>query len=88
MLPDELDVRLRVEAGRRGRVIADGDHAADPVLASEWGRVAELVERYSNLQLGMVDASVVALAERHGAEVVATLDRRPSAPFARVISGC
>jgi predicted nucleic acid-binding protein len=59
-----------------GRSIADGELVAEPVLASEWWRVAELVERSSHLPLGMVDASVVILAERHGAEVVATLDRR------------
>ncbi len=58
------------------RSIADGELVVEPVLDSEWGRVAELVERYADLPLGMVDASVVVLAERHGAEVVATLDHR------------
>lgn len=39
-------------------------------------RMAELVEEYADFPLGGTDASVVALAERLGAEVVVTLDRR------------
>jgi predicted nucleic acid-binding protein len=39
-------------------------------------RMAELIERYADLRLGTVDASVVATAERFGATVIATLDRR------------
>ncbi len=42
----------------------------------DWQRIAELVERYGNYPLGGTDASVVALAERMGAPVVVTLDRR------------
>lgn len=39
-------------------------------------RMAELVDQYANFPLGGTDASVVALAERLGAPVVVTLDRR------------
>jgi uncharacterized protein len=42
----------------------------------DWPRIAELVDRYSDLPLGGTDASVVALAERLGSEIVITLDRR------------
>jgi predicted nucleic acid-binding protein len=42
----------------------------------DWSRIAELVERYANFSLGGVDASVVALAERLGTDLVITLDRR------------
>lgn len=45
-------------------------------IAEEWPRVAELVEKYSDFPLGGTDASVIALAERLGTEVVVTLDRR------------
>jgi predicted nucleic acid-binding protein len=45
-------------------------------LAEDWPRLAELVERYEDFPLGGTDASVVALAERLGAELVITLDRR------------
>jgi predicted nucleic acid-binding protein len=56
--------------------IAAGELVVEPVLDSEWGRVAELVEQYVDLPLGIVDASVIALAERHGVELIATLDHR------------
>lgn len=39
-------------------------------------RMAELVAEYGDFPLGGTDASVVALAERLGATVVVTLDRR------------
>jgi uncharacterized protein len=42
----------------------------------DFGRMAELVEEYADFPLGGTDASIVALAERLGAEVVVTLDRR------------
>jgi predicted nucleic acid-binding protein len=42
----------------------------------DWPRMAELVERYGDFPLGGTDASVIALAERMGAPVVVTLDRR------------
>jgi predicted nucleic acid-binding protein len=44
--------------------------------ADDWSRIAELVDEYADLPLGGTDASVVALAERLGAGVVITLDRR------------
>lgn len=59
-----------------GRSLADGELVVDPVLDSDWVRIAELMEQYLDLPLGMVDASVVALAERRGLEVIATLDQR------------
>lgn len=42
----------------------------------EWKRIAELVEEYSELRLGVVDASVVSLAERLKTDLVMTLDHR------------
>lgn len=58
------------------RSLADGELFVEPVLDSEWARIAELTEAYADLPLGIVDASVVALAERHQVETIATLDRR------------
>jgi uncharacterized protein len=57
------------------RSIAAGELIVEPVLDSEWARIAQLTERYVDLPLGLVDASVVVLAERHQATVIATLDR-------------
>ena len=42
----------------------------------DFDRIAELVETYADFPLGGTDASVIALAERTGAELVVTLDRR------------
>ena len=39
-------------------------------------RMAELVRHYADFPLGAVDASVLAVAERFGADRVATLDHR------------
>jgi len=56
--------------------LASGNLLTEPVLASDWLRIAELVAAYRDLPLGTVDASVVATAERLGTTAVATLDRR------------
>lgn len=58
------------------RSIAEGELVVEPVLDPEWQRIAELTEQYLDLPLGIVDASVVALAERHGADTIATFDHR------------
>lgn len=39
-------------------------------------RISELVRQYADFPLGVVDASVIAVAERFGVQRVATLDRR------------
>jgi len=46
------------------------------VTVSDLRRAADLVEQYDDLRLGMVDASLIAIAERLGLRTVATLDRR------------
>ncbi|HET7711154.1 MAG TPA: PIN domain-containing protein [Thermoanaerobaculia bacterium] len=56
--------------------LACGNFITEPVLASDWIRIADLVATYHDLPLGTVDASVVATAERLGLTAVATLDRR------------
>lgn len=42
----------------------------------ELARAAVLMRQYADLRLGLVDATVIALAERPGATQIATLDRR------------
>lgn len=44
--------------------------------STDLDRIAELVETYTDLPLGSVDASVIALTERLGLDAVATLDHR------------
>lgn len=38
--------------------------------------IADLVERYADLPLGTVDASVAVLADRLGTDLIVTLDQR------------
>jgi predicted nucleic acid-binding protein len=56
--------------------LAEGTFFAEPVHATDWIRIAQLVRRYRDFPLGTVDASVVAAAERLGTAQIATLDRR------------
>ncbi len=42
----------------------------------DFARMAQLVTTYADFPLGGTDASVIALAERIGADMVVTLDRR------------
>ena len=56
--------------------LAAGWFTVEPVAAADWLRIAELVERYQDLPLGTVDASVVTTAERLGIKEIATVDRR------------
>lgn len=55
---------------------AEGAFSAEPVHPEDWLRIAELTAGYLDFPLGMVDASVIACAERLGAAEVATVDRR------------
>ena len=56
--------------------LAAGNLIVEPVAASDWLRIAELVAQYNDLPLGTVDATVIAAAERLGTSDIATLDRR------------
>lgn len=56
--------------------LAAGEFSVEPVAASDWLRIAELVNEYRDLPLGSVDASIVATAERLDITQLATLDRR------------
>ncbi len=72
-----LGTRLGVEP--EVRLLGDlaaGNLIVEPVAASDWIRIAELVAQYGDLPLGTVDASVIAAAERLGVSHIATIDRR------------
>ncbi len=53
-----------------------GAYRVEPPTASDLKRCRLLQERYRSLEIGVVDASVIALAERLGEPKVATLDHR------------
>jgi uncharacterized protein len=85
MLPWAILPEIDYLAGRhlgarvRGRFLADLADGAFPV---DWGRDEDLAAahrfhtRYKSLQLGLVDAVVIATAERLRADAIATLDLR------------
>lgn len=58
------------------RSVGNGELAVEILRAEDYLRAAELVRTYGDLRLGMVDASVVAVAERLGATTIATVNRR------------
>lgn len=53
-----------------------GELLVEPVEPVDWRRIGELLRVYSDLQLGIVDASVLAACERLGETELATLDHR------------
>jgi hypothetical protein len=59
-----------VEDLATGALLVDAPHPSD------WLRIAELTAKYADVALGIVDASIVAAAERLGIVRIATLDRR------------
>jgi predicted nucleic acid-binding protein len=56
--------------------VASGAYRLEPLTVQDLQRAAELEREYADLDLGLVDASVIALCERLGETKVATLDRR------------
>lgn len=77
----EVDYLLATHIGSRAQEAWLAD-LADGAFAIEWGRQADLAaaqaihQRYRALRLGLVDATVIAVAERLRAEAIATLDVR------------
>jgi predicted nucleic acid-binding protein len=58
------------------RSIGVGQLRVETLTATDWERIADLLEQYADLALDAADASVVAVAERLGLTSIATLDRR------------
>jgi len=56
--------------------VADGAYRLEPMGPDDVARASEIIGRYRDLELGLADASVVVLAERHGAHDILTLDER------------
>jgi predicted nucleic acid-binding protein len=56
--------------------IAEGELQLEDLERNDYARTSELVTIYADLPLGMVDASVVAVAERLDVREVATIDHR------------
>jgi predicted nucleic acid-binding protein len=58
------------------RLITSGQLTPVDLTEADWQRCAQLVEQYASLRLDLIDASLVAVAERHGLTTLATLNRR------------
>jgi uncharacterized protein len=77
----EVCYLLEREKGTRAeaaflRSISAGQISLMPLGRADIDRMTELVEKYADFPLGAVDASVLTVAERLGADAIATLDRR------------
>jgi predicted nucleic acid-binding protein len=56
--------------------VADGAYRLEPMGSEDIAHAAEIIGRYRDLELGLADASIVVLAERHGTHDLLTLDER------------
>jgi Predicted nucleic acid-binding protein, contains PIN domain len=77
----ELDYLLasRVGPAAQDRLleqVAAGVYRLESFDGADVARVRSIIERYRDLGLGIADASIVVLAERHEAGDVLTLDKR------------
>jgi hypothetical protein len=58
------------------RAITDGEFVIESLLGEDIARAETLVRKYVDLDLGFVDATVIATAERLDATEIITTDRR------------
>jgi predicted nucleic acid-binding protein len=58
------------------RLITSGEIRVVDLTIADYGRCAELIETYADMGLGLVDASVVTVAENLAVRTVASLNRR------------
>lgn len=56
--------------------VAGGAYRLEPFDAADVDRAGRILDRYRDLELGLADASIVVIAERHGLDTIATLDER------------
>jgi predicted nucleic acid-binding protein len=77
----ELDYLLgsRVGASAQDALLGEverGAYRLEPFLASDVAAARRFLERHPALNLGIADASILVLAERHGTRDILTLDER------------
>jgi predicted nucleic acid-binding protein len=58
------------------RLVTSGQLEAIELTDEDWRRCVELTDTYADLRLDLADASLVAVAERLGQTVIATLNYR------------
>jgi uncharacterized protein len=77
----EIDYLLRLRLGNAAllRFLADvqeGAFVIESLTLADLRRCAALIEKYHDLDLGLSDASVVAVADRLGTDRILTVDQR------------
>jgi uncharacterized protein len=77
----ELDYLLMRHLGAPAQAalldeVACGAYQLETFDAVDIARAKEVVDRYADLAIGLADASIVVLAERHSANTVLSLDER------------
>lgn len=77
----ELDYLIGKLVGTRASVrlhaeVARGAYELAPFGAADVARAAEIMDRHSELAIGLADASLVVLSERLGTVRILTLDER------------
>ena len=77
----ELDYLLATRVGSGAELaflseVATGAYRLTHFDAHDVGRARGVIEKYADLEIGLADASIVVLAERHRARDVLTLDER------------
>jgi predicted nucleic acid-binding protein len=77
----ELDYLLATQVGAASQMalleeIERGAYQLESFGASDIAVARTVMDRYRDLQIGLADASIVVLAQRHGARDVLTLDER------------
>ncbi len=80
ILPEvDYFVSRHLGAGAMCALLADirrGVFVVEDLAAPDYERVAQIIDRYADADVGFVDAAVLAVAERLDEDCVATLDRR------------
>ena len=74
----EVDWHLRKRREDMGRLLKEvtqGAYAYEPMMFDDVERAAEVDSKFADLRLGIVDASIVALAERLDVRRILTIDR-------------
>lgn len=56
--------------------LSEGAFTYLPIEPADLRPIHSIMSRYADIPIGLVDASLVALADRHGVQSILTLDRR------------
>jgi uncharacterized protein len=77
----ELDYLLATQVDSRAQLalvdeVAGGVYRLEPFSAHDVATAGDIMRRYTDLAIGLADASIVVLAQRHDTRDVLTLDER------------